>query len=128
MGLTNFPNGIKTDQDGVLYGEIADVSSAASSWTSALPFNAEITGAYVTIDTAVTVGDAAVTFEIAGVAITSMVATVLTAGSAAGSTFAAVAPTGAYSLTAGVPIEIITDGGSTDASKGTVSITYKRVA
>jgi hypothetical protein len=111
----------------VLYAEIADVSAAASSWTAALPFDVEITGAYVTIDTAITIADAAVTFEIGGTAITSMVATVAFTGSAAGSTFAAVAPTGAYSLTAGTPVEVITDGGSTDASKGTVSITYKRV-
>ena len=126
MGLTNFPNGISTDNDGVLYAEIADVSSAASSWSGALPFDVEITGAYVTIDTAITVADAAVTFEIGGVAITSMEATVLTAASAAGSTFAAVTPTGAYALTVGTPIEVITDGGSTDASKGTVCIAYKR--
>ncbi len=84
MTLTNFPNGVKTDNDGVLYAEIADVSAAASSWSGALPFDVEILGAYVTIDTAVTVGDAAVTFEIGGTAITSMVATVLNAGSAAG--------------------------------------------
>ena len=127
MGLTKFPNGVGTDVDGVLYAEIADVSAAASSWTGALPFDVEITGAYVTIDTAVTVGDAAVTFEIGGTAITSMVATVLNAASAAGSTFAAVAPTAEYALSAGTPIEVITDGGSTDASKGTVCISYKRV-
>ncbi len=110
MRLTIFPNGISTDVDGALYAEIADVSAAASSWSGALPFDVEITGAYVTIDTAVTIGDAAVTFEIGGVAITSMVATVLNAASAAGSTFAAVAPTGAYALDAGIPIEVITDG------------------
>jgi len=127
MGLTNFPNGIQTDQDGVLYGEIVDVSAAASSWTAALPFAAEITGAYVTIDTAVTVGDAAITFEIGGTAITSMVATIANATSGAGVTYAAVAPTAENALAAGTAVEIITDGGSTDASKGTVSITYKRV-
>jgi len=127
MGRTFFPNGVGTDQDGVLYATIADVSSGASSWTAGLPFDVEITGASVTIDTTVTGGDAAITFEIAGVAITSMVSTVLNAGSAAGSTFEAVAPTGANSLTAGVPVEVITDGGSTDASIGSVSIYYKRI-
>jgi hypothetical protein len=127
MGLTYFPNGIGTDQDGTLDGVIVDVSSGASSWTSALPFDVEITGAYVVIDTAVTVGDAAITFEIGGVAITSMVATVLTVGSAAGNSYAAVAPTALYALDAGTAVEIITDGGSTDASLGTVCITYKRV-
>lgn len=127
MSLTKFPNGVGTDVDGVLYATIADVSSAASSWTAGLPFDVEITGASVTIDTAVTTGDAVITFEIAGVAITTMVATVLNAGSAAGSTFDAVAPTAADALTAGVPVEVITDGGSTVSSIGSVSIYYKRV-
>ena len=128
MGLTFLPNGVGTDNDGILYATIADVSSGASSFTAALPFNAEITGASVTIDTAVTTGDADITFELAGTAITSMVATVLNAGSAAGSTFEAVAPTALNSLTAGVPVEVITDGGSTVSSIGSVSIYYKRVA
>ncbi len=127
MGLTKFPNGVGTDNDGMLYAEIADVSTGASSWTGALPFDVEVTGAEVTIDTTVTTGDAAITFEIGGVAITSMVATVLNAGSVPGSTFSAVAPTAANSLTAGTAVEVITDGGSTVASKGTLCIAYKRV-
>jgi len=126
MGLTVFPNGVATDQDGVLQGEIVDISTGASSWTAALPFDVEITGAYVTQETAVTVASADVTFEIGGVAITSMAATIAIGG-AAGDAFAAVAPTGAYSLTAGTAVEIITDGSSTTASKGIVGITYKRV-
>jgi hypothetical protein len=126
MGLTVFPNGVASDHDGVLYGEIADISTAASSWTAALPFDVEITGAYVTQETAVTVAAATVTFEIGGTAITSMDVTVAETG-AAGDAFAAVAPTAANSLTAGTAIEIITDGASTTASKGIVGITYKRV-
>ena len=127
MGLTYFPNGISTDNDGALYGEIVDVSAAASSWTGALPFAVEITGAYVTIDGAITVGPAVISFEIGGVAITAMEATIVVLGSGAGVSTAAVAPTGAYALAAGTAVEIITDGGSTDAAKGTVCITYKRV-
>jgi hypothetical protein len=127
MSLTKFPNGVGTDVDGVLYAEIVDVSNGASSWTGALPFDVEITGAYVTIETAVTTGDADVTFEIGGVAITSMAATVAFSGSAAGDSFVAVAPTAANSLTTGTAVEVITDGGSTVASKGTVCISYKRV-
>ena len=126
MSLTKFPNGIGTDYDGILYGEITDISTAASSWTAALPFAVEITGAYVTQETAVTVADAEITFEIDGTAITSMAVAVTTGGSA-GDTFAAVAPTGEYSLAAGKAIEIITDGASTTASKGIVGIAYKRV-
>ena len=126
MGLNLFPNGVGTDNDGVLQGEIADISTGASSFTAALPFDVEITGAYVTQETAVTVAPAAVTFEIGGVAITAMEATIAIGG-ADGDAFAAVAPTGANSLTAGTAVEIITDGGSTTASKGIVGITYKRV-
>ena len=126
MGLTNFPNGIGTDVDGVLHAEITDLGTAASSFTGALPFDVEITGAYVTSESTVDV-DTVVTFEIATVAITSMAATVLTAGIAAGDAFAAVAPTALYSLGAGIAVEVITDGASTTASKGIVGISYKRV-
>jgi len=127
MGLTKFTNGVATDVDGVLYAEIVDLSTGpASSFTGALPFDVEITGAYVTQTAAVTVASAVVTFEIAGVAITSLAATVTTGG-AAGDAFAAVAPTALNSLDAGVAVEVITDGGSTTASKGIVGISYKRV-
>jgi hypothetical protein len=126
MGLTKFPNGVASDHDGVLQTEIADISSAASSFTAALPFDVEITGAYVTQETAITVADAAITFEIGGTAITAMVVTVDSA-SAAGDAFAAVAPTGEFTLSAGTAVEVITDGASTTASKGIVGITYKRV-
>jgi len=126
MGLTKFPNGVGTDVDGILYGEITDLGTVAASFTAALPFDVEITGAYVTSESTVD-ADTVVTFEIATVAITSMAATVLTAGITAGDAFAAVAPTGAYTLDAGVAIELVTDGGSTTASKGIVGISYKRV-
>ena len=126
MGLTFLPNGLGTDHDGVLQGEIVDISSGASSFTVALPFDVEITGAYVTMETAITVASADVSFEIGGTAITSMVVTVPTGG-AAGDATDAVAPTALNSLTAGTAIEIITDGLSTTASKGIVGITYKRV-
>ena len=126
MSLTYLPNGLGTDYDGVLQTTIADISTAASSFTGALPYDVEITGAYVTQETAVTVAAAAVTFEIGGVAITTMAVTVLETG-AAGDAFAAVAPTGANTLTAGTAVEVITDGASTTASLGRVAIAYKRV-
>lgn len=127
MGLTVFPNGIQTDVDGTLDGVIVDVSSGASSWTGALPYDVEITGAYVTIDGAITVANAVITFEIGGTAITAMAATLVHGSSAAGYTVAAVAPTGENTLDAGTAIEIVADGGSTDAALGTVCISYKRV-
>ena len=127
MPLTKLPNGLGTDNDGYLYCAIADISSAASSWSVALPYDVEITGAVVTQETAVTGADADVTFEIGGVAITTMVATIAIAGGADGDAFTAVSPTGANSLTAGTSVEVITDGASTTASLGRVAITYKRV-
>ena len=71
MGLTNFPNGVSTDVDGVLYGEITDLGTVAASFTAALPFDVEITGAYVTSESTVDV-NTIVTFEIATVPITSI--------------------------------------------------------
>lgn len=127
MTLTGLPNGVKTDNDGYLYCAIADISSGASSWSVALPYDVEITGAVVTQETAVTGADAEVTFEIGGTPITSMAVTVAIAGGADGDAFIAVAPTGAASLSAGTSVEVITDGASTTASLGRVAITYKRV-
>ena len=126
MTLTALPNGLRTDNDGVLETVIADLSTGASSFTSALPFKVEVTGAEVVQETAVTVAPALVTFEIGGVAITSMLATVSNGG-ADGDAFSAVAPTGANTLTAGTSIEVITDGASSTASIGRVAISYKRV-
>ena len=126
-GLTFLPNGLGTDNDGYLYCAIADISNGASSWSVALPFDVEITGAQVTQETAVTGADAEVTFEIGGTPITSMAVTVAIAGGAAGDAFTAVAPTGANSLAAGTSVEVITDGASSTSSLGRVAIMYKRV-
>lgn len=124
--LTKFSNGVRTDYDGVLQTTIADISTAGSSWTAALPFKVEIVGAYVVQETAVTVANSLVTFEIGGTPITAMVATVVFGGTD-GQAFAAVAPTGANTLLAGTAVEVVTDGGSTTASLGRVGIAYKRV-
>ena len=110
----------------LVQGEIADVSSAASSWTIS-PVAGDIIEAYVVIDGAITAGDASVTFEIATVATTGGVITVANAASAAGSTFTATAFTANNTVTAGQAIEIITDGGSTDAAKGTVVLVIEGV-
>lgn len=126
MSLTKFPNGVATDYDGALQTTIVDISSPASSFSGALPFNVQIVGAYVVQETPVTVAPALITFEIDGVAITAMVVTVATGG-AAGQAYAAVAPTGANTLLAGKAVEVITDGASTTASLGSVTLLYKRV-
>ncbi len=127
MGLTKFPNGVATDVDGYLYAAIADISTAGSSFTVALPYDIEIVGGYITSETAVTVADAAITFEIGGSAVTGMGSTIAFTGAADGDAYAITAPTSTTTLSAGTAIEVITDGGSTTASLGRVAITYKRV-
>jgi len=102
------------------FGEIADISTGASSWTVA-PCAGTITKVTTVIDTAITVGDAAISFELAGTAVTGAGITIATAGSAAGDVDSAV-PSALNTVTLGQAIEIITDGGSTDASKAVVLI------
>lgn len=99
-------------------GEIANISSAASSWTVA-PISGTITKIWTVIDGAITVGDAAITFELDGVAITGGAITIAHSGSAAG-TIDSCTPTALNTVSAGDAIEIITDGGSTDAAKAEV--------
>ena len=108
----------------LVQGEIVDVSSAASSWTVS-PVAGDIIGAYIVIDGAVSGSDASITFEIAAAATTGGVITI--AASAAGSTYTATAFTGNNTVTAGQSIEILTDGGSTDAAKGTVVLVIEGV-
>lgn len=99
-------------------GEIADVSSAASTWTIS-PVTGTITNIWTVLEGAITVGDAAITFELAGTPITGGGITIANAASAAGDIDTAT-PSAANAVTAGDAIEIITDGGSTDAAKATV--------
>jgi hypothetical protein len=99
---------------------IPDISTAKSVWV-VNPILGKIYKIYVTIDTAITVADATVTAEIAGVLVTGSSITVAFTGSAAGSTFSST-PSGANTVSAGQAIEIITDGGSTTASEATVTI------
>ncbi|MCK5606461.1 hypothetical protein KAR91_31455 [Candidatus Pacearchaeota archaeon] len=103
-----------------LRGEIADISTGASSWVTS-PVAGDITAITTVIDGAITIGDAAISFEIATVAVTDGGITIANAGSAAGDIDTS-APTAARTVTAGQAIEIITDGGSTDASLAVVTI------
>lgn len=103
-----------------LTGEIADISSGASSWVVS-PVAGEITKVWTVIDGAITVADAAITFEIGGVAVTGAGITIANSGSAAGAVDSS-EPTALNVVAAGGAIEIITDGGSTDAAKAVVLI------
>ncbi len=101
-----------------VFGEIANISAAASSWAIA-PVAGTITKIWTVIDGAITVGDAAITFELGGTAITGGAITIAYSGSAAG-TIDSCVPTALNTVTQGQAIEIITDGGSTDAAKAVV--------
>jgi len=103
-----------------LRGEIADISSAASTWVVS-PVAGDITGITTVIDGAITVGDAAITFEIGGTPVTGGGITIAYSGSAAGTVDSAT-PSAANTVTAGQVIEIITDGGSTDAAMAVVTL------
>jgi hypothetical protein len=101
-----------------VFGEVADISSPASSWAIA-PCAGTITKIYSVIDTAITVADAVLTFELGGTAVTGATITIATAGSASG-TIDSCVPTALHTVAAGSAIEIITNGGSTDASKAVI--------
>lgn len=103
---------------------IPDISTAQSVFVVA-PHAGDIAIWYSVIDNAITVGDAALTLEIGGTLVTGSGITVAQSGSAAGDVDSA-SPSAANTVTAGQAIEIITDGGSTDACRATVSIVITR--
>ena len=103
-----------------LTGEIADISSAASSWVVS-PVAGTITKIYSVIDGTITTADAVLTFEIGGVAVTNGTVTIDDSGSAAGIVDSAT-PTATNTLAAGGALELITDGGSTNAVKAVLII------
>ena len=115
-----------SDSEFSLNAEILDISSAASSWV-VTPWACTIDKIYTVIDTAITVGDATITAEIGGTLVTGSSITIATAGSAAGDVDSST-PSAANVLTAGQAVEIITDGGSTDASKAQVTLLCTRTA
>jgi hypothetical protein len=103
-----------------LTGEIADVSSAASSWVVS-PVAGTISQIWLVTEGAVTSdgGDAGITFEIGGTPVTGGGITIVDGDSAIGKVYTAT-PTAANTVTAGQAIEIITDGSSTTAVKAVV--------
>jgi hypothetical protein len=104
--------------------DMTDISAASSVWVVS-PYAATITKLYSVINGAITIGDAAITMEIAGTAVTGGGLTIANVGSAAGTVDSAT-PTAANTVTAGQAIEIITDGGSTDVCRATFTLVMKR--
>ena len=96
-----------------VHTSMLDCSAASSVWAIA-PKAGTIVKCWTVINNAITVGDAAITFELGGTAITGAGITIANAGSAAGTVDSSV-PTALNVVTEGQAIECITDGGSTDA-------------
>lgn len=98
-----------------LSGVIDDVSTAASIWMVA-PFDGVIGRFKTVLGGAITVADAAVGIELAGVDVTGCQLTIAFTGSAAGDVDQGEA-TAANVVSEGDAIEVDTDGGSTTAQK-----------
>jgi hypothetical protein len=101
-------------------GEVANISAEASTWVVA-PVAGTISKIYTVIDGAITVGDAKITLELGGTEVTGSEVTIANALSAAGVVDSAT-PTALNTVAAGDAIEIVADGGSTDAAKAVVLI------
>ena len=108
----------------ILTVDMTDISSAASVWVVA-PRAGTIENISSVINGAITVGDAVITAKIATVGVTNGVITIANAGSAAG-TVDTVTPTALDVVTAGQAIELSGNGGSTDVSRATFTITIRR--
>ena len=101
---------------------IDNISTAGSHWV--VPGIAgNIVGISTVIDGAIATADCAMTFEIGGVVITNSAITIATASSAAGDVDTST-PTAARTVTAAQPIEIISDGASTNTVRCTVTLEF----
>lgn len=103
-----------------LFGRFDDISTASSIFIPN-PILGVISKIYVTLQGPITVADAIVTAEIAGVLVTGSSNTIAFTASAAGSTFLST-PSGANTVAAGQAVEIITDGASTTAAAAIVCV------
>lgn len=118
--------GVSGSNQGVINGDvvlnvkITDLSTAGSTFV-VCPVAGKIKKIYSTIKNSISVAVAALTFELAGVAVTGGAIEVGYDGSAAGDVDSAT-PTAANTVTAGQAIECITDGGSTTACETVLTI------
>lgn len=93
--------------------KLLDVSTAKSEWM-VCPLAGKITKIWTVIDGTIATADVDLTFEIGGVVVTNGLITIAFSGSVAGDVDSS-APTALNVLTTGQPVEIITDGASTNA-------------
>ena len=115
---------MRTLNDYFLHAEIADVSTASSTFVP-VPDSGKIIKIITSLQGAISGGNAAISFEIGGTAVTGGGITVAHSGSAAGDIDTA-EPTAANDVQEGGSIEMITDGGSTGAKKLGVTFVIRR--
>lgn len=99
---------------------LEDISSAKSTFMVAGIAGA-ISIMYAVIDGAIGTANNVISLKIAGVPVTSGSLTVIQVGSAAGDTYSA-SPSGANVITNIQPIEILTDGASTNVVNATITL------
>lgn len=100
-----------SDNKRLMYATLADVSTASTTAVTS-SVTGYITKITTVLEGAITVGDAAISFDIGGTAITGSAITVANAASAAGDVDTA-SPTGLRKVVPGSVITATTDGGST---------------
>ena len=104
--------------------DMTDVSTAGSVWVVA-PHRGRIVKIYSVINGTIATANAAITFELAGVAVTGAGITIAYSGSAAGDVDSST-PTEKNIVSAGQAIEVITDGASTNTVRATFTIIIER--
>jgi len=115
---------MRTLNDYFLHAAIADVSTASSTFVP-VPDGGKIIKIITALQGAISGGNAAISFEIGGTAVTGGGITVAHSGSAAGDVDTA-EPTAANVVLEDGTIEMITDGGSTGAKKLNVTFVIRR--
>ena len=115
---------MRTLNDYFLTAEIEDISTASSTFV-AVPDGGRIIKIITALQGAISGGDAAISFEIGGTAVTGGGITVANSGSAAGDVDTA-EPTAANEVAEDGTIEMITDGASSNAVKLNVTFVIRR--
>ena len=115
---------MRTLNDYFLTSKITTISTAGSTFVP-VPDGGTIIKIFTAIKNAISSANAALTFEIGGVAVTGGGITVTQSGSAAGDVDTA-EPTALNTVSEGGTIEMITDGASTNTIKLVVTFVIRR--
>ena len=115
---------MRTLNDYFLTSKITTISTAGSTFVP-VPDGGTIIKIFTSIKNAISSANAALTFEIGGVAVTGGAITVTQSGSAAGDVDTA-EPTALNTVSEGGSIEMITDGASATACECVVTFVIRR--